>query len=314
MSVFHQLKSVAKLLLNKVTQSFIRLPLPSGLIENIEQSIDAVYLVMLGRKADPGGLENYKKKVVSEGASLRNIVAEFFVSAEFRQKLDFHDQNLSLHLSRCQFVKFMPRAQRILDLGGSSQNDERGALLAMGYPYSFDELLIVELPASESHGLYRSNKNLDTLNTEQGIVKYSYHSMLDLSRYADQSFDLVVNGQAIEHVDEADGDRMLKEIFRVLKPGGFLALDTPNGRVCRMQQASMINDDHKIEYTHSVLSQKIQHAGFDIEMAVGLNFCGPSSETGVFDHPTMKKNFGLYHDIDNSYLLAHICKRPTGVN
>ncbi|MCX6118378.1 MAG: methyltransferase domain-containing protein [Proteobacteria bacterium] len=311
MKVPNLFKSLIKLILNKVTQGFIRIPLPAPLAANIEQSIQAIYLVMLGRRADPGGLEIYKRRLLNEGASLRNIVSEFLVSSEFSQNLDFRDQNLSIHLSRCQFVKIMPRAQRILDLGGSSQNDERGALIAMGYPYLFDELLIVELPATESHDLYRGNKSLDTLKTDQGIVKYSYHSMLDLSRYVDQSFDLVVNGQAIEHVDEANGDHMLREIFRVLKPGGFLAIDTPNGRVCRMQQKALINDDHKVEYSHAEMLKKLLRVGFVIETAVGLNFCGPLAEKGIFDIATMKRNYGLYHDIDHSYILAYLCRRPS---
>jgi ubiquinone/menaquinone biosynthesis C-methylase UbiE len=42
----------------------------------------------------------------------------------------------------------------------------------------------------------------------------------------DESMDMVVASQVIEHV--ADTDKLVKEFFRVLKPGGYLILGTPN--------------------------------------------------------------------------------------
>ena len=53
--------------------------------------------------------------------------------------------------------------------------------------------------------------------------------MVDLGRYGDGAFDMVYSGQTIEHVTEADGDTVVREAFRVLAPGGWFCLDTPNG-------------------------------------------------------------------------------------
>jgi SAM-dependent methyltransferase len=44
--------------------------------------------------------------------------------------------------------------------------------------------------------------------------------------YPDETFDVVVAGEVIEHV--IDTDRLLEESRRVLKPGGVLLLTTPN--------------------------------------------------------------------------------------
>ena len=68
------------------------------------------------------------------------------------------------------------------------------------------------------------------------------------SRYEDGSFDLVYSGQSIEHVTEADGDAVVREAFRVLAPGGWFCLDTPNGPVWRLRSDAPMNHDHKIEY------------------------------------------------------------------
>ena len=47
--------------------------------------------------------------------------------------------------------------------------------------------------------------------------------------WPDASFDRVLSGDVIEHLDPPDGERMLREAYRVLRPGGWLVLHTaPN--------------------------------------------------------------------------------------
>jgi SAM-dependent methyltransferase len=49
--------------------------------------------------------------------------------------------------------------------------------------------------------------------------------------WPDGHFDAVLNGDVIEHVVPDDADRMLREIHRVLKPGGRLVLHTAPNRL-----------------------------------------------------------------------------------
>ena len=69
---------------------------------------------------------------------------------------------------------------------------------------------------------------------------------------------------------------MLSEVRRVLRPGGYLGLDTPNARVTRLQQDEFIDPDHEHEYTDAEMRAKLTAAGFEVDGAWGLNHAGPS--------------------------------------
>ena len=104
--------------------------------------------------------------------------------------------------------------------------------------------------------------------------------MSDLTRYADGSFDLVYSGQSIEHVPVDEAERVLAAAARILRPGGYLALDTPNARVCRVQQPGFIDPDHDHEYTHGEMIDKLRGAGFEVLEAKGLNLAARSVAAG----------------------------------
>ena len=64
--------------------------------------------------------------------------------------------------------------------------------------------------------------------------------------------------------------------------GGYLALDTPNAAVCRLQQPGFIDPDHDYEYTHAEMADKLRASGFEILEAKGLNHAGRSLAAGEF--------------------------------
>jgi hypothetical protein len=114
-------------------------------------------------------------------------------------------------------------------------------------------------------------------------------------------------GQSIEHVTEAAGDRVFADVRRVLAPGGWFCLDTPNGRACRVQQEELTNPDHEIEYTHEQLAAKLGRAGYEIHSALGLAYVGRSIATGVWDPAELAANHGVYAEIRDCYALAYLC-------
>jgi ubiquinone/menaquinone biosynthesis C-methylase UbiE len=137
--------------------------------------------------------------------------------------------------------------------------------------------------------------------------------MVDLSDYADASFDLVYSGQSIEHVTEAEGDTVAREVFRVLAPGGWFCLDTPNGPVWRLRSAAMMNDDHKIEYAAPELATVLSRAGFEVTESKGLNLMRQGAAAKVFDEAEASANPGVFAAAEECLLLAMVARKPLTV-
>jgi len=208
-------------------------------------AVRMAYNVLLRRDPDPVAWDHLADAVGDGALSIPGMVDAIRSSNEYRtvpyEALSLHGSlHGSLHASRCEFITGLPPARRIIDLGGGHTTDARGALVVLGYPYRFEELVVVDLPPDERHPLYRSDR-FESNRTDRGVVRYEYRSMDDLSFASDASVDLVYSGQSIEHVEVDDADTVLAESFRVLRPGGHLAIDTPNGSVCRLQQEAFID-------------------------------------------------------------------------
>jgi SAM-dependent methyltransferase len=180
----------------------------------------------------------------------------------------------------------------------------------MGYPYKFQEIVIVDLPSEDRHELYQDGQTQTTVDVAGGKVSYRYHSMTDLSSYPSASFDMVYSGESIEHITRAEAELVLAEARRVLRPGGVLALDTPNANLTRLQQDAFIDPDHKYEYRHKEMAAMLRGNGFVIERAMGINYGGDSVARRVFDPTELATKRGIFDDIENCYLLAYVCRKP----
>ena len=271
--------------------------------------LEVAYRAVLGRSVDKGGLEHFTRRL-DAGMTRDEVFAALRDSAE-AQSLAASSELAALHRCRQAFVRSLPRAARILDLGGTDLNDPRGAFVTLGYPYSFDELVIVDLPADDRHESYASDEVGGVVQSPLGPVRYRYHSMADLSGIDDASFDLVYSGQTFEHVVPDDGRRVLDEARRVLRPGGFLCLDTPNRAVTSLQLrgsgSDFIDPDHEIEYTDAQMRALFAEHGFELRRAHGLGLMQHSVANDQFDPDELRRANGLYDDVAASYLLAYVC-------
>jgi predicted SAM-dependent methyltransferase len=275
-----------------------------------KQFIKQAYRFILRRSPDEGGLNHFLKELGKGRISREQLLGQMVSSREFTETVLFPNLGTALHFSRCQFVKSLPVAKHILDLGGTASASPDGALVSMGYPYRFDQLTIVDLPSDERHPNYAYGDAYSTHQSPLGPVSYIYQSMTDLSCFQPQSFDLVFSGQSIEHVTELEGSLVIAKVFELLVPGGYFCLDTPNRRVTSLQGENFVDPDHKIEYTHTVLSKKLTDAGFKICEAKGLHYARECLDSGSFSEQQVARKIGSYWAIEDCYILAYVCQKP----
>lgn len=73
----------------------------------------------------------------------------------------------------------------------------------------------------------RSVVSVDVVDEREESTGYEFRQVDGVGLpFADESFDVVVSNQVIEHLSEQE--RHVAECFRVLKPGGFAYIATPN--------------------------------------------------------------------------------------
>lgn len=272
--------------------------------------VDAAYRELLGREADAGGRAHFLA-VLAAGGSRSDVRRALTSSPEYHSHQVAVAAIEAFHGGRVQWVKSLPRARRILDLGGTALGSPEGALIVMGYPYDFDDLAIVELPVEDRHELYH-DQQVAGIRTTQGPVRYIFTSMTDLDEVPDGTVDMVVSAQTFEHITEAEGAVVLDHVRRVLAPGGVLALDTPNRAVtaieCAAGAAEWINPDHKIEYTHAQMLAAFDRAGLRVDLALGIGFMPRAVATRQWDVAELMEHPGLYADIERCYTLAYLAR------
>jgi predicted SAM-dependent methyltransferase len=219
---------------------------------------------------------------------------------------------LSIHRARIQMVKQLPKADYIVDLGAESGEPE-GALIAMGYPYAFHRLVNVDLPVEYRHPFYGpSTTHPASFASKQGAIRWIYTSMVDLSWFGDATVDLVFMGESIEHVTTDEARTVCREIFRILKPGGYFCLDTPNRAVTKFHFPDrFVHPEHQYEYTHAEMVTLLQNHGFLIQEAKGITWAEASVASGAFLEEECIRHEGMYDDIANCYLLYYKCLKPT---
>jgi len=127
---------------------------------------------------------------------------------------------------------------------------------------------IIELGSGEGYGIqllaplakrYLAVDKFDTDISGHTNVEFRKHLLPSLAGIADNSFDFAVTFQVIEHIQ--DDKAFIREIHRVLKPGGKLLLSTPN----RLMSLTR-NPWHIREYTADELRQVLSSVFSSVEM------------------------------------------------
>lgn len=148
------------------------------------------------------------------------------------------------------------------------------------------------------------------LNIQPGPGVDYVGDCVDLSRFADGSVAEVYASHVYEHLGYDDLHRAVREVFRVLKPGGLLRMGVPDLDVlCRLFLEPGLPIDHRLHVLRMMFGGQTDAHDFH---KVGLNFelLRFLLEGYGFRHVRRVDQFGLFSD----GTMVRFMDRPISLN
>lgn len=151
------------------------------------------------------------------------------------------------------------RGARVLDVGGRRSN------YTIALP---GRVLISDVPRESAlqHrldlGVTEEIRNR-VLSRRSNVEGYVLDDMTQ-SSFPEASFDVVVAVEVLEHVEE--DEKFVRNVARVLKPGGYFVMTTPNGDSLRVPYA-----DHKRHYEREQLRALLAGSFVNVQVRYAVN-------------------------------------------
>jgi SAM-dependent methyltransferase len=225
----------------------------------------------------------------------------------------------------------LPRFERTLELVPPGTSEQR--CLELGArPFTFTllmkrfrdyQLSLVDFFTSDARE-YGETLRLPALGEEHALVSALCDVEHETLPFADASFDGVLCCEILEHLT-ADPTAMLRQIHRVLKPGGWMVLTTPNvANVVNLLHLAHGRNvyhpyeadygptwRHNREYTTAEVVDLVNGTGFEIDHIRVENAAPPGSRPPLF-HRLVERLLRAWYGVDYGHQLYLRARRgPT---
>lgn len=281
--------------------------LRSARLSEEEHYVRMAYLVLLRRHVDPHGLRTWRDYIEKGRFDQQYVVDAILQSEEYLTRFGVNLINV-IHRSRQEWIKTVPPFESILDIGGSSPTEPAGALIQLGYLHRPKRIDILDLPPDKQYWGKPQYDQSRSTRFDWGEVTYFHGSgegVADVVALQGRTYDCVFLGQAIEHIHAESLPGTLEWALRHLSPQGRLVFDTPNRLLTKIQcPDSLIDPDHKYEYTPAEMESVVSACGFQVVKKVGMVHLPVQAASGMYDPREFADAPLLSEDVDACYLFA----------
>jgi hypothetical protein len=102
-------------------------------------------------------------------------------------------------------------------------------------------------------------------------VKWIANTASDMSEIPNETCDMVFSGQNLEHLWPEEMAGFLVEAARVLRPSGYIVVDSPNSALT--DPLNWSHPEHTIELTVDEIIRLLTLAGFEVTKTAGIWLC-----------------------------------------
>lgn len=216
------------------------------------------------------------------------------------------DDNIHAYTSLLDRLASRAEPGRLLDVGCGT-----GVFLSMARARGWDVQGVELSPFAAQQA--RERLRLDVVT-----------GMLRDGRFPNASFDVITMLDVFEHLPDPRSE--LRELFRVLRPGGVLLLDTPNARALlrrmadwiyrwsggavRYPVAKLYHEFHLYYFSEHVLRRLLGEVGFRVEHVEGRAIPLPKARGNALEKLIVKGLSRLETRLDGPYELIVMASRP----
>lgn len=198
------------------------------------------------------------------------------------------------------------RPVQLLDVGG------RQSPYSVGLPV---EITIVDIPreseVQKQLNLGLTDRIMGQINQNRSNIKTIILEDMTKSSLPSATFDGVVCVEVIEHVP--DDDALVRQIARVLKPGGWLYMTTPNGDFVK-NEPPHYNPDHIRHYTRQALYELVHRHFSEVSITYGIRISKHRSRgmRGISVKHPFRTMVTMFSNIINRWESRNVAKQAHG--